>query len=151
MKQQFLWVALAIAVSIPLMASLSVHSAIPPLSEQKLRERATHIVVGQVTLIKTREVPVQYGTNYEHIAKVRIERLDKSRSAQLKPGQTIEVHYTTIKDRNPISPPSSQRQSRPLAAGAKVKLFLVEREPKRFYLLEPNGWQAQPSKAKLRK
>lgn len=145
MKKQLLWLTLAFAVSIPLITSLSVHSAIPPLSEQKLRERATHIVVGQVTLIKTREVPVQYGTNYEHIAKVRIERVDKSLSAQLKPGQTIEVHYTTIKDRKPISPPGSQRQSRPLAVGTKVKLFLVEREAKRFYLLEPNGWQPHSS------
>jgi hypothetical protein len=129
----------------PVVTSPSAYSAIPPLSEQQLQGRAMHIVIGQVTSIKTKEVAVQYGTNYEHIATVQIETVEKSRSTPLKSRQMINVHYTTLKNRQ-SGWTGSQRQSRPLETGAKVKLFLVEKEPMLFYLLEPNGWQAQSSK-----
>lgn len=139
-KKRFLWVALAITASTAVPPQ-SVHSALPPKSNQQLRQSSTHIVIGKITSIQTQEVAQQYGTDYEHTARIQIENLEKPRSTPLKSRQTINVYYTTIKDRKAMSPAGSQRQSQPLEKGTRVKLFLVERAPGKFFLLEPNGWQ----------
>jgi hypothetical protein len=143
MKKQFLGMVFAIAtlIVIPWISTQSSYAAIPPLSAQKRQEHASHIVIGKVTSIQTKEVAVQYGTNYEHAAKVQIETLEKPRSAKRKYGQTMIVYYTTIKDRE-AGWTGSQHQSHPLKRGAKIKLFLIQGRDGKLHLLEPNGWEA---------
>ncbi|MBD2329428.1 hypothetical protein [Alkalinema sp. FACHB-956] len=132
--------AIVVVMGSPGMMVQSAGAAIPPLSDQKLREYSTHIVIGQVMAIRSKEVAVPYGKNYDHAAKVKIATLEKSQSMQLKAGKVIEVYYTTIKERE-SGWAGPQRQSRSLKRGEKVKLFLSQGQDGKFYLLEPNGWE----------
>lgn len=149
MKNQLLWAALAIVVttSIPSASISPVYSAIPPLSEQNLKSLSHYIVIGIVMSDQSKEIPANYGTIHAHTATIQVESIEKTRSRQtpLKPGQTIEVRYERRGKTGGRT--GSQRQSKPLEIGMKVKLFLVEGK-QGFFLLEPNGWQPYLPQAK---
>jgi hypothetical protein len=106
--------------------------ALPPQSEEDLQRGAQRVVVGEVTAVFSREVPVAQGTDTESVATVVPEKGAGER--------LLYVHFRQAGKRPPgWTGPGGQHA--PLRADRKkVRLYLVTGPDGAWRLLEPNGW-----------
>lgn len=163
-KADMIWTLILSGLLINLVGVLTMPqtapAAVPPLSTEELEESASHIVVGKVKSISSHEVKVPSGSDYQLTAVIELKSLERwalppgsARPAGYsglpsiapKPGENIEVYYRRVRKRPPGWTGSIGQNYR-LRLDTQVKLFLILDEKGHLQLLEPNGWEAIPSR-----
>src|SRR5262245_58104344 len=80
-----------ITLVIALATAVPAHAEKVPLSPEELRKTATHVVVGQVTAIYTRDETTAEWRYTHYIAEVRVTETEKGDG--LKKGEPVYVRY----------------------------------------------------------
>ena len=115
--------------------------AIPPLSKAELKQRATHIVVGEVKTVYTADKPLDRAgfVDRHYCFEVMPSAIEKGEG--LKEGRVIYARARTPAKR-PGGGTGGQGQDEIPPAGRKVRMYLQEAKDGGLDLVEPNGVEA---------
>lgn len=121
-------------------------TALPPQSEEELRQEADFIAIGvveRITQDKRRGGPE---ADHTYTAWLKLEKIEKAPGT--KEAQTATVHFRRTGERPPgWTGPVGQESF--FKKGDRVRIFAtLEGKSKRLHLLEPNGWEPVEPEAK---
>jgi hypothetical protein len=114
--------------------------AIPPRSQNQLREDASRIIIGVVKSISHKEVRIKQGTNDVYTAKVKALREESMFTDPVEIDDEILVSYWQAGKR-PKGMTGDMGQYSPLPIDEEVCMYLGDEKKGVWELLSPNGWQ----------
>lgn len=117
--------------------SLASWAALPPLSPEGQRAGAHHILLGQVSSVRSRSAKVANGTDRLFDLNFRVDEREKG---AFRAGMTLTLKCRQTEHR-PYGWAGPQGQNEIPAEGSQIRVFVRETPAGELELLEPNGWE----------
>ncbi|MDP6113188.1 MAG: hypothetical protein QF437_22325 [Planctomycetota bacterium] len=132
---------------IPFIAALaslnSGHAAKAPLSKEKLREQSTHIVLGKVTKVTSKnsksKQETSFGIHRDRVYQISIKITEVRKGEGVKADETIAVGAWRPAVRIPPLPGVQGHEDIP-GKGDKVEVFM-QLKNRSFTVIVPNGFR----------
>jgi hypothetical protein len=121
-----------------LMLAGVVWAAVPPLSPEALKERATHIVVGEVRVVYSAERAGERAGFVDRVYCIEVAPSAIEKGEGLKEGRVVYARGWRPAKR-PAGWAGPQGQNVIPEAGKRVRMYLVEGKDGGMDLVEPNG------------
>ena len=134
---------LALLITVSLAASDCAHSAKAPLSGEKLEEQSTHIVLGEVTKVTSKnsksKQETSFGIHRDRVYQISIKIIEVRKGKGVKKDETITVEAWRPALRIPALPGVQGHESIP-DKGKKVEVFMQLKNGS-FRVIVPNGFR----------